>query len=110
MSYEILNKANDVTLFFNKPLHKVNKILLSYAVNSEELPEWLRGIISLDDLPRFRKDGCKTNIKVNTYTPEKLGQCCVLIVEQLTGGWRIDEHGFHFENEMEAVIFKLNWS
>jgi len=110
MNYDILNKSNDVILFFNKPLHKVNKILLSYAVNTEELPEWLRGITKLDELPRFKKNGCSTNIKVNTYTPEKLGQCCVWIVEQLIGGWRIDEHGFHFENEMDAIMFKLNWS
>jgi len=104
------SKTNNIILFFNKPLNKINKILLSYAANAEELPEWLRGISTLSELPRFNKNGCTNNIKVQEYTPEKLGQCCVWVVEQLTGDWRIDEHGFNFETEMDAIVFKLKWN
>ena len=112
MKAEINIQAENLLIFFNKPLHKVNKILLSYAISVDvsDLPEWMRGKTSLSELPRFR-DSLAYTIGMPDLTASELGECCVWIVNQLAGNWCIDEEGFHFENENEAIIFKLScWS
>lgn len=38
------------------------------------------------------------------------GECCVWIVDELNGRWSsIMVPGFLFENEQDAVLFKLRW-
>lgn len=87
-----------------------NYVLLHYLVVRQECPDWLRGNHKLESLPRFHLDA-HINIpyfgKINTID---VGIRIEWIMENLSGLWKLDQNGFSFEKDSEAIMFKLRFS
>jgi hypothetical protein len=95
--------------FFGCGSHRVNPFLLRIAMN-EDRPEWLRGCPKLHLLPRWEPNA-ENLIKISKRI--SVGAVCerlIWVVEELQNGWCLTEDGFLFEDQKEAIHFKLMWS
>lgn len=101
--------VHDAIEFFGCGSNKVNPILLRMSMR-EDRPEWLRHRPKLQQLPRWKK-GCESVVPASKrITPPQVAERLRWIVEELELGWCMTTEGFCFEDDREAVHFKLMWS
>lgn len=87
-----------------------NYVLLHYLVLKEECPDWLRGRSSLGKLPRFSTDANINVPYVGKVNTAMIGHRIEWIMENLSGLWKLDQNGFSFEKDSEAILFKFRFS
>lgn len=93
--------------FFGVETTKVNYLVLHIFLAGNP-PEWLRGRPTLVDLPRFSLNCPHSVATYRTDTMRVYGDKIVWIVENLNGGWSLNNRqGWCFEDELEAIHFKL---
>lgn len=106
----VLDAAKNMTKFFGCDLSKVSPINRLLALNGS--PDWLRGRPKFTDLPRAlpaSREGM-FRVKMPLISDREIAQRIYWIVENLEGNWSIDEKGFGFIIEAEALYFRLYWS
>ena len=100
---------------------KVNRRYISFGVldimdyykaNGIEYPEWLT--VRFNELPRSNNNVNNFCVELPWITDKKSnhmkqGEMTVWIIENLKYEWYKERRFFYFENELDAVTFKLRW-
>lgn len=94
--------------FFGVPLEKVNQFNMMIAIYANK-PEWLERIWREDELPRRMRGA--TLIHQYTVPPTEGGRAILAdwIVEHCQGGWDINNRFVSFEEDIDAVQYRLRW-
>ena len=101
-----LHDAEGLAKFFGVSLQHVNFMLLRIPMTLEYWPDWLKATPKLVDLPRYNMTG-EHLIGVRGRSITDTCKGIVWIVENLNEGWHLDTDGFKFEDELEAIHFRL---
>lgn len=109
-----MNKVEHVTKVERGSIsYGVLNMMNYYSANDIEYPDWL--VSRFDKLPRTNNDLIKFCVKlpwikkgVNNLSYIH-GEITVWIIENLEHGWYKGNNNFYFEDELDAMTFKLRW-
>jgi|HigsolmetaGSP12D_1036236.scaffolds.fasta_scaffold05797_3 hypothetical protein len=106
----ISSHLTDVERFLGATISHVNRLIRLMVIEHDgPLPEFLRGVHRLDQLPRYTSKTQPHVFEIPLIRDREIALRVMWIVENTTGLWCMNEDGFSFENTESALAYRLRW-
>lgn len=100
--------THSVTLmeFLGGTSNEIDTLVLDLAV-MEDRPEWLRGVRSTDELPRYCAGEYRTFYSLEL--PPNRAEVVAWVITELIGPWTLRARRIFLELDVDAIKYRFRW-
>lgn len=107
---ELLKGFDVITEFFGCPIHRLDPLVRAIAfLGSKPFPEWLRGVRTPSDLPRWSFAVTGNTHDLGSLRLADRVERLRWIVENCSETWILRKDMLHFESETDSLYYYMRW-
>lgn len=108
--HNLARRMGSLETFFCCPAQKINKTIALMVLYHGGEAEWMRGISRFENLPRVSITPLPHKLSIILIRDREIAERARWIIENLHKQWRLSLDGFEFEDENEAIHYKLRFN